>query len=933
MLLMAFPSPHQKSSNYFRFQAIAIQNSIVRASAFSHKKSSKRFQAIALQHNIVWASASPHQRSSKIFQAVAIQNNLPSLDKMEGKQSIKGFVVVQKKNVLDLNDFHAGIVDNISELLGKVVSVTLVGTPHGNSVNASAKLSEPAYLQNWRSIHVGAVAGKTTYPVEFKWHSDMGTPAAFYIKNTHRHEFFLNSLTLEVPGQGNVHFVCNSWVYPASRYKKDRIFFSNRTYLPSETPLALLKLRNEELISLRGDGTGEREEWDRLYDYDVYNDLGNPDKDEEHSRQVLGGSKDFPYPRRGRTGRPPTETDPASESRLSIFSSLNIFVPRDERFGHLKLSDFLAYAIKSLGQFLQPELKAIFDSTPNEFDSFEDVLKLYSDGIKLPDIPALDDAKNRIPLELIKELVRTDSEGQKLLAYPTPQVISKDKWAWRKDEEFAREMLSGVNPVIIQRLQSFPPKSELDAEIYGPQESFITDSDIEQSLDGLTVKQALGKSKLFILNHHDVFMPYVSRINALDSTKIYATRTILFLKDDGTLKPVAIELSLPASDDRPYYRKVLTPAQEGVEGALWQLAKAYVAMNDSGYHQLISHWLRTHAATEPFIIATNRQLSAMHPVHKLLSPHFRDTMNINAFARQILISAGGILERSVFPGKYAMEMSAVVYKDWRFDEEGLPADLLKRGMAVEDKEAEHGLRLTIEDYPFAVDGLEIWFTIESWVNDYISFYYKNDEAVASDTELQAWWYEIRNVGHGDKKDEPWWYEMQSVQDLGKALTTIIWVASALHAAVNFGQYPYAGYMPNRPTVTRRLIPEEGSEEFTELKENPDLFLLKTMSSQFQTTLGIALIEILSRHSTDEVYLGQRASPDWTDHESVVEAFERFGSRLKQIEKNITERNNDKRLKNRSGPAEVSYTLLYPNTSDESGKGGLTGKGIPNSVSI
>ena len=41
-------------------------------------------------------------------------------------------------------------------------------------------------------------------------------------------------------------------------------------------------------------------------------------------------------------------------------------------------------------------------------------------------------------------------------------------------------------------------------------------------------------------------------------------------------------------------------------------------------------------------------------------------------------------------------------------------------MAVEDPSAPHGLRLVIEDYPYAVDGLEIWDAIKSWVQT--SFY-------------------------------------------------------------------------------------------------------------------------------------------------------------------------------------------------------------------
>ncbi|GJX89770.1 probable linoleate 9S-lipoxygenase 5, partial [Tanacetum coccineum] len=166
------------------------------------------------------------------------------------------------------------------------------------------------------------------------------------------------------------------------------------------------------------------------------------------------------------------------------------------------------------------------------------------------------------------------------------------------------------------------------------------------------VDMDLEENKLFILDHHDALMPYLTKINSTAS-KIYATRTVLLLLDDSTLKPLAIELRLPNTE--PYHKgctsEVFTPSEDGVQGTIWQLAKAYAVVNDSGYHHLISHWLNTHAVIEPFIIVTNRQLSVLHPIFKFLQPHFHDTMNINALARQTSLMAD--LKERLLPPKPA----------------------------------------------------------------------------------------------------------------------------------------------------------------------------------------------------------------------------------------------------------------------------------------
>ncbi|QHN76296.1 Seed linoleate 9S-lipoxygenase [Arachis hypogaea] len=847
---------------------------------------------------------------------------------------ITGTVVLMQKNVLDVNSITSvegildtslggviSIVDTLSSFLGFSVAFQLIGATKPDS-SGKGKVGNTAYLKGIIDNLPTLGDKQNAFKIEFDYDSNFGIPGAFYIKNYMSNEFLLLSLTLEdIPNVGTIHFVCNSWIYNAKNYQSDRIFFANNTYLPSKTPGPLVYYRDLELKNLRGNGTGERKEWERIYDYDVYNDLGDPDKGVEYARPVLGGSSTYPYPRRGRTGRKPTKTDPNTESR-----SDNFYIPRDEAFGHLKSSDFLAYGIKSISQDVIPALKSVFDInfTPIEFDSFEEVHDLYEGGIKLP----TDVIKQITPLPVVNELLRTD--GEQFLKFPVPKVVQVSKSAWMTDVEFAREILAGVNPGLIRCLQEFPPKSKLDSGVYGDHTSTITKEQIEPNLDGLTIDEAIQQKKVFILDDHDAIFPYLRRINSTNS-KAYATRTILYLKSDGTLKPLAIELSLPHPEGDQYgaISKVYLPAIEGVQSYIWLLAKAYVIVNDSNVHQLISHWLNTHAVVEPFVIATNRQLSVLHPIYKLLFPHYRDTMNINALARNQLINAGGIIEQTFLPSKYAMEISSVIYKDWVFTDQALPSDLIKRGMAIADASSPNGVRLVIEDYPYAMDGLEIWGAINTWVQDYVSLYYTSDDTVKGDLELQQWWKELVEVGHGDKKDEPWWPQMQTLQDLIQTCTTLIWTASALHASVNFGQYPYGGFILNRPTLSRRLMPEEGSPEYDELVKNPERAYLRTVTPKFQTLIDLSVIEILSRHASDEYYLGNRDSAEfWTSDVYALEAFKKFGNKLAEIEGILIQRNNDVNLRNRVGPVTMPYTLLYPTS-----EAGLTFRGIPNSISI
>ncbi|KAJ8423313.1 hypothetical protein Cgig2_008842 [Carnegiea gigantea] len=735
-----------------------------------------------------------------------IRASAPITTDTEKSISVKAAVTVKPSVSGVLSNFGASRgLDDVADLLGKSILLELVST-EVNPETGSEKPTIKGYA------HRGKIEnGLLTYEAKFEVPPKFGEIGAVLVENEHHKEMHLAEIVLDGFPLGPVHFSCNSWVHSKFDNPEKRVFFSNKSYLPSETPSGLKKLRDRELDVVRGDGQGERKAFERIYDYDTYNDLADPDKDPALARPVLGG-KDHPYPRRCRTGRPRTKTDERSESR-----SINIYVPRDEQFSEVKSATFSAKTLYSALHALIPSLETSIVDPKLGFPFFTAIDTLFHEGFS---IPKQDQVKDLLP-RLVKTV--TDIEAD-VLRFERPYLFDRDRFSWFNDEEFSRQTLAGLNPLSIKLVTEWPLKSNLDPQVYGPPESAITRELVENEMRGfLTLDQVMKEKRLFIIDYHDAFLPYVNKVRELDGTTLYGSRTLFVLTKKGTLRPLAIELTRPPGNGKPQWKQVFTPYVDATNCWLWRLAKAHVLAHDSGYHQLldlsklsyfdeiagirgakcrpltlinqvkVGQSLRTHCCTEPYIIATNRQLSTMHPIYRLLHPHFRYTMEINALARGLLINANGIIESTFSPGKYSIELSSVMYdKQWRFDHEALPADLISRGLAVENASQPHGLELTIKDYPYANDGLVLWDSIKEWVQDYVNHYYSEPSLVESDVELQAWWEEIRTKGHADKKDEPWWPTLKTPQDLVQILTTIIWVASGHHAAVNFGQYAYAG---------------------------------------------------------------------------------------------------------------------------------------------
>lgn len=244
---------------------------------------------------------------------------------------------------------------------------------------------------------------------------------------------------------------------------------------------------------------------------------------------------------------------------------------------------------------------------------------------------------------------------------------------------------------------------------------------------------------------------------------------------------------------------------------------------------------------ETYGVAVMRNLPDAHPVHKLLRPHFRYTMAINARARMTLINDGGVIDQIFALGGDGKK------------------ELMRRGGAsfnVHWTNIEHSVKVRGVDDPnllpgyfYRDDGLKIWKAIKNFVTDIIKEFYTRDADVKGDSELQSWANDVHTngfpaheggiQGHGFPK------EIADRSKLIELCTLIMFTGSAQHAAINFGQYEIYSYAPNAPSGVRGSLPTTKGK--ADMQSVMDALPDKTVTSK-----AAAITNALSQFSRNEV---------------------------------------------------------------------------------
>jgi arachidonate 15-lipoxygenase len=360
---------------------------------------------------------------------------------------------------------------------------------------------------------------------------------------------------------------------------------------------------------------------------------------------------------------------------------------------------------------------------------------------------------------------------------------------FQTDAVFAQMRVAGPNPGVIRRAAG------ADLMTFG-----LDDARFGRltGLPGATIAEALAAGALYVADYQ--------ALQALvpgENKYVFAPVALFAVPPQGdrALQPIAIQMA-PAAGSPVFF-----PG----DGTSWEIAKTLVNMADGNDHELVSHLGLTHLLTEPFVLATYRQLDPAHPLSALLAAHFAGTLLINYAAQTTLIVDGGAVDQlltgTIESGRL---LSANAVKAVRYNASFFPDTLVARGVA--DATA-------LPDYPYRDDALRLWEELHAWVEDYVGIYYFDDRDVAGDFELQAWVEELVTAGHIQDIGEGAPGEAASIRTrayLARLLTQVIFTASVQHAAVNYPQNTIMSFTPAMPLAAYAPFPAAEGQPATQV---------------------------------------------------------------------------------------------------------------------
>uniref|UniRef100_A0A8C1G940 Arachidonate 12-lipoxygenase n=1 Tax=Cyprinus carpio TaxID=7962 RepID=A0A8C1G940_CYPCA len=357
---------------------------------------------------------------------------------------------------------------------------------------------------------------------------------------------------------------------------------------------------------------------------------------------------------------------------------------------------------------------------------------------------------------------------------------------------------------------------------------------------------------------------------------------LLYEHPEKGLIPIAIQLGQKPDKDTPIFLPSDPPLA-------WLLAKMWVRHSEFQVFQLLSHLLRTHLVVEVICVSTLRQLPAVHPIYKLLTPHLRYTLEINCRGRTQLLSMDGIFKKVVSTGGDGLLILAQrEYKVLTYRSLQPKFDFLDRGVTK------------LKDYFYRDHSMMLWNVIQNFVSGIVSLYYKSDSEVEQDSELQAWIHDVAVEGFVDVPHFGLASELKTKEELITLLSVAIFTSTAQHAATNNGQFDWCAWVPNTPCTMRHPPPTDKDAVTMGM-------IMDTLPDISQSCVEMAITWHLGRAQPDAIPMGQYVEQYFTEP-AALRVIDKFRKELKELEEQIIAQNEG---------LELQYLYLCPSRMENS----------------